>query len=233
MRPGHFLWPLDARQAASSSPADDATVYQIACWKRDVEGSFPVRRPLDESVVSSIVEWRAKACVSFGWAPLRASAVRIWWGGARTSKNGPPESRCGMPADSRSSAILPAAHRSPLEDGRSPLRLRHPAHVLPRKGLETAGQTTCLEAPHSAQYHGYMTRIYEEIVDFIAQGTTPAKLAEFSPSQETKDRVADLIHREKTSKLSEEESSELNHYLEFEHIMRLAKARARTHLSNE
>ena len=78
-----------------------------------------------------------------------------------------------------------------------------------------------------------MSRIYEEIVDFIARGTSPAQLAQFSPSQETKDRVADLIHREKTTDLSEEESSELNHYLEIEHILRLAKARARVHLSNE
>ncbi len=77
-----------------------------------------------------------------------------------------------------------------------------------------------------------MSRIYEEIVDFIARGTSPAQLAQFSPSQETKDRVADLIHREKTTGLSEEESSELNHYLEIEHILRLAKARARVHLSN-
>ena len=76
-------------------------------------------------------------------------------------------------------------------------------------------------------------RIYDEIVDFIARGTSPAQIAEFSPSQETKDRVADLIHREKMTELSEEESSELNHYLEIEHILRLAKARARAHLSNE
>ena len=78
-----------------------------------------------------------------------------------------------------------------------------------------------------------MSRIYEEIVDFIARGTSPAQIAEFSPSQETRDRVADLIHREKTMELSKEETSELNHYLEIEHILRLAKARARAHLLNE
>lgn len=61
-----------------------------------------------------------------------------------------------------------------------------------------------------------MTRIYEELINFIARGTSPAKVAEFSPSQETKDRVADLIHREKIEELTEEELSELNHYLEIE-----------------
>jgi hypothetical protein len=77
-----------------------------------------------------------------------------------------------------------------------------------------------------------MSRSYEEIVDFIARGTSPAQVAHFSPSQATKDRVAELIRREKTADLNEEESSELNHYLEIEHILRLAKARARVHLSN-
>ena len=61
-------------------------------------------------------------------------------------------------------------------------------------------------------------RSHEEIINFIARGTRPATLAEFSPSQETKDRVADLIYREKTNELSEEERGELNHYLEISPI---------------
>lgn len=73
-----------------------------------------------------------------------------------------------------------------------------------------------------------MVRAYDEIVDFIAAGTTPDAVAEFVPSQQTKDYVADLIHREKTTGLSAEESSELDHFMKLEHLMRLAKARART-----
>lgn len=78
-----------------------------------------------------------------------------------------------------------------------------------------------------------MTRAYEEIIDFIAAGTTPSGIVAFQPSEETKARVADLIHREKTTGLSPEETVELNHYLQLEHLMRLAKARARTHLAHE
>ena len=37
--------------------------------------------------------------------------------------------------------------------------------------------------------------IYEEIVDFLAAGTTPDRIVAFRPSAETKDRVADLIRR--------------------------------------
>ena len=78
-----------------------------------------------------------------------------------------------------------------------------------------------------------MTRAYEEIIDFIAAGTTPSGIVAFQPSEEAKAWVADLIHREKTTGLSPEETTELNHYLQLEHLMRLAKARARTHLVHE
>ena len=76
-----------------------------------------------------------------------------------------------------------------------------------------------------------MLRAYEEIVDFLAAGTSPDSLIRFQPSEAAKERVADLIRREKTSGLSREEMEELNHYIQLEHLMRLAKARARRHLS--
>jgi hypothetical protein len=78
-----------------------------------------------------------------------------------------------------------------------------------------------------------MTRAYEEIIDFIAAGTSPRDVVMFQPSEEAKERVADLIHREKTTGLSPEETAELDHYLQLEHVMRLAKARARAYLTHE
>jgi hypothetical protein len=38
---------------------------------------------------------------------------------------------------------------------------------------------------------------------------------------------------EKTSALSPDEKSELDHYMQLEHLMRLAKARARRYVGNE
>lgn len=76
-----------------------------------------------------------------------------------------------------------------------------------------------------------MIRAYNDIVDFIASGTTPQTVASFCPFLDSKDRVADLIAREKNSELTAEERSELDHYLQIEHIMRLAKAKARKLLS--
>lgn len=70
-------------------------------------------------------------------------------------------------------------------------------------------------------------RAYDEIIEFIAAGTTPDSVAHFEPSQQSKDYVADLIHKEKTTGLTPEESSELDHFTRLEHLMRLAKARER------
>lgn len=73
-----------------------------------------------------------------------------------------------------------------------------------------------------------MIHAYDEIVEFIAAGTTPDSVARYEPSQRTKELVANLIQKEKTVGLTAEESSELDHFLKLEHLMRLAKARART-----
>jgi hypothetical protein len=72
-----------------------------------------------------------------------------------------------------------------------------------------------------------MTRAYEEIVDFIAAGATSDDVAAFTASQQARDSVAVLIEREKAGIITPDERAELNHYLEVEHLMRLAKARAR------
>jgi hypothetical protein len=72
---------------------------------------------------------------------------------------------------------------------------------------------------------------YFEIIDFIAAGTTPETVAEFHPSPEARQRVAELIEREKAAGLSSEEQAELDHFMELEHILRMAKARARQILS--
>ena len=57
-------------------------------------------------------------------------------------------------------------------------------------------------------------------------------LIAYQPSEEAKKRVEELIRREKNEGLAPEETSELNHYMELEHILTLAKARARARQSN-
>lgn len=67
---------------------------------------------------------------------------------------------------------------------------------------------------------------YEEIIDFLAAGITSQSLVQFQVSESVKERVADLIFREKNEGISPDEKSELDHYLVIEHLLRLAKIRA-------
>jgi len=73
-------------------------------------------------------------------------------------------------------------------------------------------------------------KAYDEIIEFIASGTSPGSVITFKPSESAKIRVEELIFREKTAGLSTDEKSELDLYMQLEHLMRLAKARARKYL---
>jgi len=72
----------------------------------------------------------------------------------------------------------------------------------------------------------------EEVASFIA-AADPAKVLAFKPSNEAKARVSELIEREKTSGISEDERTELDHYMQLEHLMRMAKIYARKYASAE
>ena len=74
-------------------------------------------------------------------------------------------------------------------------------------------------------------KAYDEVIDFIA-ATSPAKVLAFRPSEATTQRVSDLIYQEKTTGLSLEEKAELDHYMWLEHVMRMAKIRARNLLQS-
>ena len=76
-------------------------------------------------------------------------------------------------------------------------------------------------------------KAYEEVVEFIA-ARGPQEVVDFKPSEAARERVWDLIEREKSpSGIPPDEKAELDHYLEVEHLMRLAKARARQLLAHE
>ena len=71
---------------------------------------------------------------------------------------------------------------------------------------------------------------YMELVEFIASGTTPEAVIQFRPSESTQERVSELIERKRDGLHSEEQASELDDFLQLEHIMIMAKARARQRL---
>jgi len=74
---------------------------------------------------------------------------------------------------------------------------------------------------------------YDEFLDFLVNRMPPAEIIAFQASPQTKERVADLVYRQKTEGLSLDETAELNQFMQIEHLMRLAKARARKRLLTE
>lgn len=67
---------------------------------------------------------------------------------------------------------------------------------------------------------------YDEIIDFIATGTSPDKVIAFRPSEKMQAQVSALLFKEKNSSLTSAEKIELDNYSVIEHLMRMAKARA-------
>ena len=72
----------------------------------------------------------------------------------------------------------------------------------------------------------------DELVEFLV-GQIPARtLADFQPSDSARHRVWDLIAKEKETGLLPEEKLELDDYLKLEHLLVLAKAKARLAAQN-
>lgn len=68
------------------------------------------------------------------------------------------------------------------------------------------------------------TRADDEIIDLLA---TAPKMLTYRPSEEAKERFWELVQRKKDAILTLDEQVELEHYNHLEHLVRMAKARAR------
>jgi hypothetical protein len=77
----------------------------------------------------------------------------------------------------------------------------------------------------------FRDRVYGELADLLARGGPEAVLA-FRSSDEIQERAYELVYRKREGALTAEEERELNAYIEREHILRLAKIRARMLLSD-
>ena len=72
--------------------------------------------------------------------------------------------------------------------------------------------------------------IYDSLAEFMAT-LDPIKVLGFYAPTNIQERVEELLEKQQEIKLSITEKEELDHYLILEHIVRLAKSRARLHLS--
>ena len=73
--------------------------------------------------------------------------------------------------------------------------------------------------------------IYDSLADFIA-GMDAAKVLTFHAPKDLQERVEDLLEKKQEISLTTREQEELDHYFILEHIVRLAKSRARLRLSH-
>jgi len=73
--------------------------------------------------------------------------------------------------------------------------------------------------------------VYLEMIDFIVSRTTPDALSQFRPSEASQRRVSELVDRQHDGSLSAEEASELEDFVQIEHLLIMAKARARLQLA--
>ena len=73
---------------------------------------------------------------------------------------------------------------------------------------------------------------FEEIVQFIAETAGVERLCAFRPSPAAEKRIAMLLARQKADALTAKERDELNTFVQLDHVMSLAKARARVRRRN-
>ena len=72
-------------------------------------------------------------------------------------------------------------------------------------------------------------RVYDEMIDFITSVPRPEEIVSFSPSEASQLRLEDLQFKRREEGLTEDELHELEQFVMAEHIMRIAKVKAKKH----
>ena len=87
----------------------------------------------------------------------------------------------------------------------------------------------CQHQAAEAVYDRESVMLIEVPIMSNSAGSTPEAVVKFHPSDSVQRRVAELVERSNEGTISSEDQSELEDYLQLEHIMIMAKARARQH----
>jgi hypothetical protein len=70
-------------------------------------------------------------------------------------------------------------------------------------------------------------QLYDELVELLAEDAQADKVLSFALSNEKQRRLDDLLSKNREGTLSPNESAELDTFEQFEHVVRLLKARVR------
>ena len=76
-----------------------------------------------------------------------------------------------------------------------------------------------------------LSKVFDELVELITSAPQPEQIVHFKPSPAAQKRLEELLLKKREDVLNDDEKHELEQYLTIEHIMRLAKARARQRLA--
>jgi hypothetical protein len=77
------------------------------------------------------------------------------------------------------------------------------------------------------------TRFFDEIIDFLTSCPPAEDVVAFKPSAALQNRADVLLEKNREGTLTISEKEELDQFMVIEHLMRLAKARARKRLAQE
>ncbi len=69
--------------------------------------------------------------------------------------------------------------------------------------------------------------VYDDLVELLAKSAKAEDVLSFTLSGEKQRRVDDLLSKNRSGKLTPQESAELDAFEHFEHVVRLLKARVR------
>jgi len=73
--------------------------------------------------------------------------------------------------------------------------------------------------------------LYNEVIEFLADGPPPQAIVAFRPSAEAQKRVLELLDKNRAGALTPDEQTELDQYERLDYLMALVKARARWRLT--
>lgn len=76
-----------------------------------------------------------------------------------------------------------------------------------------------------------LTRFFDEVIDFLTSFPRPEDIVAFKPSVLLQSRAEDLLEKKREGTLTVDENRELDYFMVIEHLMRMAKARARQRLA--
>ena len=68
--------------------------------------------------------------------------------------------------------------------------------------------------------------VYDELVDVLAEDVAPERLLAFQLSPRKQEHLDELLVKNREGTLSSDESAELEGFAQFEHVVRMLKARA-------